>query len=332
MSSGRRETVMIFCATPLSRLYLAPLGHYRPDTVHAFIPNRDDAVSSVSREVFSSSKKDIGSCDIIEHSIDTSDYNSVLGEIIEITTSLQKEYEDDLDIFINITSGTPEFAAAGMFASMLPLSVTAFKIDVDCSMSPEELSKIMGGINDSLDISSFERVTCLKNDVPDDEMISFLTVVRDLLKVTKYPKERDIINALKKADAWSYDPYKKDSRGRTTLEEKEERYLERNYMTKALENGWLEKPSPRTMRLTRSGEAYIGVYATRISNDRACASRCRMDEYEPVKMYSCSRCDMPSYDEEPYLDFDEPSDRSNTITIGHGGKRYRFTIGMDRNS
>ena len=329
MSSGRREIVMIFCANPLSRLYLAPLAHYRPDIVHAFIGNGDDAVSTVARGVFSSTKKEIGACDVIEHSIDTSDYNTVLGEIIDITTGLQREYGEDLDIFINITSGTPEFAAAGMFASMLPLSVTAFKMDVDCTMSAEELSGIFERINGSVDVSAFERVTCLKNDVPDDEMIAFLSVVRDLLRHTKYPKERDIINALKNADAWTYDPDKKSGRGRTDLEEKEERYLERNYISKALENGWLEKPSPRTMRLTRSGEAYIGVYAPRVS-DYVCNSV--SDRLEPP----CDlRYSMPRHDECLYSESfvePEPSEENSTFIVAHGGKRYRFTIGMDRHS
>jgi len=324
MSSGRREIVMIFCANPLSRLYLAPLSHYRPDIVHAFVGNGDDAVSSAARDIFSSSKGEIGPCEVIEHDIDTSDYNTVLGEIIDITTGLQKEYGDDLDIFINITSGTPEFAAAGMFASMLPLSVTAFKMDVDCTMTAEDLSDIVGKINGSVDVSGFERVTCLKNDVPDDEMISFLSVVRKLLKHTKYPRERDMINALKEADAWSYDPYRKSGRGRTDLEEKEERYLERNYIAKALENGWLEKPSPRTMRLTKSGEAYIGVYAPRVNE--VCL-RSRAARFEEADMcYS-----MPCPDEMPSIDA-RPREENSTFAVGHGGKRYRFTIGMDRHS
>ncbi len=329
MSSGKRETVMIFCASPLSRLYLAPLSHYRPDIVHVLIGDRDDTVSSVARMVFSSSKSSIGSCEVIEHSIDTSDYNTVLGEIIGITTGLQREYGDDLDIFINITSGTPEFAAAGMFASMLPLSVTAFKADVDCTLSPEGLSAIADGLNGSIGISGFERVTCLKNDGPDDEMIAFLSVVRDLLRGTRYPKERDIINALKAADAWSYDPYKKSGYGRTSLEDKEERYLERNYISRALENGWLEKPTPRTMKLTRSGEAYIGVYEPRIREDR-CSSVSGVCADERLLSRSMRYADDAVYDD-LIPDIDEP-DGLSTFTVGHGGKRYRFTVGMDRHS
>ena len=212
---------MIFCISPISKVYIEPIDHYEPDVVHVFIGNGKDAVSSVARDVYNASKENITCKRIVEHKIDTSDYNEVLGEIIEIMNDLHKKYGKDLDIFINISSGTPEFSAAGMFASMLPQSAIAFKVDADYSLSPEELSKMADALNSSASVSEPEMVTGLKNDRPDDEMIIFLRIVDDILKDSKYPKYRIIIERLKDADAWSYDPDKKSGYGRTSLQDRE---------------------------------------------------------------------------------------------------------------
>ena len=88
-----------------------------------------------------------------------------------------------VDIFINISSGTPEFSAAGMFASMLPLSAKAFRVDTTSTLTAVEMSGIIERINDTILISEPEMVTGLKNDAPDEEMIVFLNIVDDLLQM-----------------------------------------------------------------------------------------------------------------------------------------------------
>ena len=84
MSSGRRESVMIFCASAVKNLYLAPVEHYGPDLVHVFVSDRDDNVSALEREVYGNCKKEIGCKKLVEHPIDTRDYEGILASIIEI--------------------------------------------------------------------------------------------------------------------------------------------------------------------------------------------------------------------------------------------------------
>lgn len=317
---------MIFCISTISRLYLEPIDHYEPDSIHIFIGNGKDAVSNVTRKVYESSKGSITCKNITEHRIDTSDYNIVLGEIIELINDLYQRYGKDLDVFINISSGTPEFSAAGMFASMLPQSAIAFRVDSECSMSPEELSEIMNRLNDSVKLSEPERVTGLKNDRPDDEMVVFLKVVSDILKETKYPKYRTIIERLKEEDSWSYDPDKKTGYGRTSLQEKEERYLKRHYIAIALENGWLERPSPNTMRLTDSGRAYISVYGSESIDRDACICANRYESAPLRKMEMC----FDGYRSMDYMDYDFERHESSTVTFCGKKKKYTFTIEMDQ--
>ncbi|MBR2254966.1 MAG: hypothetical protein IJ856_04005 [Candidatus Methanomethylophilaceae archaeon] len=260
MSSGRRQSVVIFCVSAFDRLYLAPIRHYDPDSVHVFVGIRDDILSSLEREMYASSKERILCDDVTEHHVDTSDYNEILGKMIEILKGLDAEYGEDLDVFINISSGTPEFSAAGLFVSMLSKQATSFRVDAECKMSRDEMTKIISTLNEHMSVLKPERVTGLKNDSPDEEMVAFLKVVSDILLITKYPKYRLIIEKLKEEGAWSYDPGKKSGYGRTSLEEKEERYLKRHYIATALEKQWLERPTQNTMKITDSGKAYISVY------------------------------------------------------------------------
>lgn len=331
MSSGKRESVLLFCISPIDKLYLDPIEYYEPDIIHVFIGNREDRLSFVERKMYKSSKEKIACKNVIEHCIDTSDYEETLGTIIDIKKELYKKYGRDLDFFINISSGTPEFSAAGMFASMLPQPAIAFKVDADNNLSSEELTIIADKLNNSVKISEPERVTGLRNDEPEDEMISFLKVIDDILKASKYPKYRAIIDGLKAADAWSYDPNKKAGYGRTPPEVKEERYLKRHYIAEALENGWIERPSPKTMRLTDSGKAYISVYGKEKDHRRIPVRDC---------LYSTTRF-VDSDNLEHRALFDESTDHhrimnklkkqvpeSNTVTFGRK-KKHTFRIEMD---
>jgi len=327
MSSGRRETVMLFSISPLSKLYLEPVVHYEPDQVHVFIGNGDDAVSALARDVYGRCKGDMACEKVTEHPVDDSNYNDVLGSIIEVINGLRRKYGDDLDIFINISSGTPEFSAAGMFASMVSKSSRAFKVDAGFGMTAEELSDIAGALEGSMKVSDPELVTGLRNDSPDDEMVTFLGVVAGLLRESKYPKYRAIIERLKDVGAWSYDPQRKSGSGKTPLEEKEERYLKRHYIAVAVENGWLERPTERTMRITDSGKAYISVFTP--ERERVC--------FNAMPNLSVDAPDLCMTDEirspcPEALRYDEDGAEENEVTFVSKGKRYRFSIRMDRHS
>ena len=306
MSSGRRESVMIFCASAVKDLYLAPVEHYGPDLVHVFVSDRGDNVSALEREVYGNCKKEIGCKKLVEHPIDTRDYEGILASIIEIKKELSGTYGEDLDIFINISSGTPEFSAAAMFAAMLPEPAIAFRVDTESDLSKEELEDIAGRISGSVRVSEPARVTGLKNDDPEEEMIIFLSIVRELLRETRYPKFRTMIDLLKDDDAWSYDPSRKSGRGRTSLEDREERYLKRHYIEPALKNGWLEKLEGRRIGLTEQGMAYLSVYGeATVEAPSICCSLAA-----PVLHDVC-----------------EPEE--NVVSIERGGRTYRFRIGLE---
>ena len=306
MSSGRRESVMIFCASAVKDLYLAPVEHYGPDLVHVFVSDRDDNVSALEREVYGNCKKEIGCKKLVEHPIDTRDYEGILASIIEIKKELSGTYGEDLDIFINISSGTPEFSAAAMFAAILPEPAIAFRVDTESDLSKEELEDIAGRISGSVRVSEPARVTGLKNDDPEEEMICFLSIVRELLRETRYPKFRTMIELLKDDEAWSYDPSRKSGRGRTSLEDREERYLKRHYIEPALKNGWLEKLEGRRIGLTEQGMAYLSVYGeATVEAPSVCCSLAA-----PVLRDVC-----------------EPEE--NVVAIERGGRTYRFRIGLE---
>jgi len=305
MSSGRRESVMIFCASAVKDLYLAPVEHYGPDLVHVFLSDRDDSISALEREVYGNCRKDIDCKEIIEHPVDTHDYEGILASIIEIKKDLGRTYGEDLDIFINISSGTPEFSAAAMFASMLPEPAIAFRVDTESDLSKEELEDIVGRIDGSVKVSEPARVTGLKNDDPEEEMIIFLSIVRELLRETRYPKFRTMIELLKEDGAWSYDPSRKSGRGRTSLEDREERYLKRHYIEPALKNGWLEKLDGRRIGLTEQGMAYISVYGEATVEAPTICCNALPDAH---KIYETEE---------------------NVVTIERGGRTYRFRVGLE---
>ncbi|MCQ2079260.1 MAG: DUF6293 family protein [archaeon] len=336
MSSGRRESVLVFCASPFKELYVPSVDHYGPDRVYVFVSTRDDAVSVFERDLLRS-MRDVLDCPMVtEVPVDTRDYNAVLGELMDIKAEMRERFGDDLDLYINVSSGTPEFAAAATFASMLPPQAVAFRVDLaHPDLTPDAVAEMVRGLEGRLVPSEPVRITGLRNDSPDREMVVFLRTVSGLLKGTRSPRYALIIDLLKDAGVWSYDPQRKSGSGRTTLAQREERYLKRHYIEPAVENGWLERPSVNTMRLTERGETYVDVFD--IGLRRGYANR-------SVQMCSSaigSCYDDYNLDADPGLDFCRPSAKcaappeehgpeDSVVTIeGRHGRRYVFRIGEE---
>ena len=322
MSSGRRESVLICCASVFRDLYFPSIDHYRPDRTYIFLSDGDDPVSRIERRVFDSCRENIRS-HVDEVVTDVHDYENILARIMDIKGDMTAEFGDDLDIFINVTSGTHEFAAAGMFAAMTPVPAVAFRVETECSISEEDLESVISSIESCTDVSEPVRVTCLESDTPDRIMIGFLSIIDSLYERNRRPNYRKIISALKERDIWTHDPERKSNYGRTPMQKKEEMYLLRQYVKPALSHGWLIKPSANTLALTEKGRSYISVFGSARMNALS-DEICRNEALTVREMRCLNSCSVPECDE-----CDPGSDAENVVSFDRNGMRYRFRIGRE---
>lgn len=261
ISSGKRISVLVFCISPIKELYLGPVEHYEPDRIYALIDPGDGNTEKFQRDQYESLKKEFKCQDINDIIVDTCNYNEILATLVDLKKNLNSQFGDRLDLFMNISSGTNEYAAAAMFASMLPEPSTAFRVDVsDSRLSYETISGISSTLSDSLDFSEPEKYPVHTQQNPDEEMAAFLSIMKALLTVSRSPRRSDIMDRLKAAGFWSYDPQRKTNSGRSDLDDKENMYLKRHYIDPAVKNGWLECPCRNVFRLTELGRSYISIY------------------------------------------------------------------------
>ncbi len=339
MSSGKRISVLVFCISPVKELYLGPVEHYEPDLIFALVDPGDGNTEKFQRDQYASLKKEFKCRDINDLSVDTRDYNEVLATLVDLKKSLNSQFGDRLDLFMNISSGTNEYAAAAMFASMLPEPSTAFRVDVsDSRLSYETISGISGTLSDSLDFSEPEKYPVHTQQNPDEEMAAFLSIMKTLLTVSRSPRRSDVIEQLKAAGFWSYDPQRKTNSGRSDLDDKENMYLKRHYIDPAVKNGWLECPCRNVFRLTELGRSYISIYGESGSIAK---------ETQEDILYSCEAPPRLESDNSYLEDYDEtekfseepqellsidpvrPANSDSTVSFEHKGHVYRFRISME---
>ncbi len=333
MPSGRRYSVVIFSLSPIKELYLSALYHYDPDEIFIFKPSGGDPVSQSSLEIFDSLSDDALCPNKQEIEIDSTDFKGILGRIIDVKRHLLEKYGDYLDLYINISSGTHEFAAAATFASMLPRNCTAFRVELDAdAFDKDRITEIVNGAG--FNAEPPESITTVHNRDPDEDIIGYLNVIRDLREQSRYPKARQIIEALKEQGQWTHSPDRKSGSGRTPLEKKEEMYLKRHYEIPALESGWLERTSHDELVLSDKGAVMISVYGARDNICCRCASMNDIDSYnmdEPEKPASNKQFKrarskvlgvMGTHE-------DSPDEGENVISVDSGEKTYRFRLSME---
>lgn len=339
MASGRRQSVLIFCISPLKELYLDPIEHYDPDMIYVFRSSRENAFAKISNEIYSTTKIECNS--IREVVTDTSDYGSILAEILDIREQLHKKYDDDLDIYLNISSGTHEFAAAASFASMLKKNMIAFSIDVDdYGVKISEIRDFIERLSPELNFP--EKIMMGDYNEPDKEMVTFLSILRDLALETKYPKHSDIIDLLKMSGAWMHNPKKKSGRGRTPIEKREEMYLARHYFQPAIDNEWI-RDSKKKIELTEKGMTILRVFDVqrRLESDTMILKSCtkaetryncmehrRMDSFDDMEVFD-NLTKESSMKNECISNINRESENENIIEINRKGKKYRFRVDME---
>jgi len=332
MPSGRRYSVVIFSLSPVKELYLSALDHYDPDEVFILRPTGDDPISQSSCEIFDTVSAEVKCSNTQDIEIDSTDFKGILGRIIDIKRHLQEKYGDSLDLYINISSGTHEFAAAATFASMLPKTCTAFRVELYSDvLDKDRIIEIVNGME--FDVEPPETITTVQNRDPAEDVIAYLRVIKELRRQTRYPKVRQIIEVLKEEGQWTHSPDRKSCSGRTPLWKKEEMYLKRHYEDEALENGWLEKTSRDELVVSDKGNVMISVYGVN-DNLKCCSVRDRVICYNSIAKDDLTLDELIEQPRSKIHEVREPSDVAsdegdNVISVDSGERTYRFRLSME---
>ena len=266
MSSGRRERVVLSCVTFETYKIVDPVVHYAATKVHLIhYTDRSDPRNIIYAEFYEQVcrmiKKDLPKCEIVEHEATVFDFTTMLRTVLSILNG-----EDEADVFVNISSGTSEYTAAAVIASMMIPGTVPFSVSTEeYSIPDKDLRKIYYKNGVPLGLTAVTRepkaLPHYRIDVPDEYLVKGLRILDEKNTEEGAVSGTAVIDALKESGIW----YRKDKGKETEAETK--RYeavcYQRDFVDKWKYNGWIDKDrKTKKYYVTDSGRVVLDTFHT----------------------------------------------------------------------
>lgn len=261
MADGRRERIVVSCITFDTVKISDPIIHYEATKVHLIHYLREDSPSVEDYRRFYNHTVDLirggcGDIPIVEHDSNVTDFSEMLKTVYNI---LRDEYDanPNADIFINISAGSSEYAAASMMSSMMfPTSIpfTVSTKEYHVPTSHYYLDDIPVGLARS--VKTPKTVQRYNIEPPDRSLVLGLSILNHLTARNRAPKGPEVISNLKKNGLWFRPEFPLETRSRT-----ESVYYYRDFVKRWEELGWIYKDDhERKYYLSNQGESIIDTF------------------------------------------------------------------------
>ena len=268
MSNGRKERIIISCVTFETVKISDPVNFYdatRAHLIHYIKKGLDESRVRIFTEFYDrvceNIRKSGRDVEIIEHNEVVSDFSIMLKTILSIIDSEQKR--GDCDIFVNISAGSSEYAAAATIASMMSKNVIPFSVGTRrFTISDEEDIKrtyYVDGVPVGLTSSTKEPkiLPVYVIERPPEHLVKGLRVLKEELGRKHSTSSSKMGPLLKEKGIWIRDSDVSEER------EKQSYALNyhRDFMKKWLEMGWVEKDELRKKDIiTEKGMNVINTF------------------------------------------------------------------------
>ena len=269
-TSGKKEVVVICCLTTEVVKVVEPVKFYEATRVHIISHlnpdgnNPDDKFFSAFLNEAKRQIKEYNATEVIVNYANILDYQDMLRTIIGIVA--EENTRDDASIlYVNISSGTPEYIAGAMLAATQNSDLIAFSVrseawsmGLDQTMDAYTVEGRPTGRTS--EVSEPTMVMTFGPEVPNDRHVACLEVFRTQEADNRHLNFNEIIEALKEKGIWDYSPEIKKTR--TDDAQKERMFLRRNYISPLLDRGWVVENRYKRNKfdLTTKGEAIVEIY------------------------------------------------------------------------
>jgi len=260
---------MIACVTFETTKITDPAMYYEATKIHiihsASEKKRDSVYWDFFDEVCEKLKKNRDDIEIIDQNmVRVSDFALMLKTILGIIEAERKD-DSECDIYVNVSAGTSEYAAAAAIASMMEPGTILFSVGTATYMVPENKVKEYFyrdgkpvGLTDTTRGPS--KLATYFIQKPEKDLVCGLRILSARIENKKPVKGPDMIYALKENDLW----YKESNFGHTdpTSEKQGEAvFYHRNYVERWLKEKWVIKNENRKRyELTPLGQNIIDTF------------------------------------------------------------------------
>ena len=262
--TGKRTRTVIACTTMETVRISEPALFYEADRLHIVYmavdgSDKKDYYESVVNEIEKAvnKKRDVK---VIRHNSTVYKFSIMLRLINDIIKQEKEEFGEFVDIYVNISSGTSEFAAAAMCACMMnrgciPFSVAVKDHTILFDKFLEMASHEGHPVGDALTVHNPRMIETFNFEPPDEELIRYLLFF-DSLGGRPYTKS-NLIRLAETNDVWAYSPTKTKNPGRNAATQQ----FNREVMFPLIDKGWLRNGSSKNRWIvTPSGRAILDIF------------------------------------------------------------------------
>ncbi len=265
---------MIACVTFETSKIVEPALYYEINKIHIIRYIRDpDSESGKMYEEFrqtvcdrlnAESPREI---EIVVHNEHVSNFSDMLRTVLGLIQSEKTEAgDDDCEVYVNISAGTPEYSAAATVASMMVPGVTPFSVGTkEYTVSSEKAKEIyyIGGKPVGLTKSTYppRAVPVYPINIPEEHLVRGLRILHEKNIAKLSATSGTMIPALKEAGLWYRDTETNDPEKKQKQVQAEAVYYQRDFIAKWVGNGWLKKDElTKKYALTPEGESIINTF------------------------------------------------------------------------
>jgi hypothetical protein len=277
MATGRRKRIMIACVTFETIKVTEPIKFYETSKVH-IIHYIKDPTSPKSRmyvefydRVCELIRNNDADAEIAEHNVRVSDFSSMLRTVLNIIESERTE-SIDCDIFVNISSGTSEYAAASAIASMMKENITAFSVNTkDYTITDYDDIKTAYYDNDvpiglTKTVYDPTALTSYKISIPQEHLVRALRILDERNQNKLSTKGPQMIQTLKDREIWFREVAFDNLDDKSKQKLSEAVYYQRDYVNKWIDAEWIQKDElTKRYRLTDKGKTIIDTFYVGLS-------------------------------------------------------------------
>lgn len=257
LPSGRKKRIMVACVTFETSKVVEPALYYEINKIHIVHYVRDP--NSDSGRVYNSffervvellNERSPLPVDVSEHIEKVSDFSAMLRTVLSIIQD-ENSTEDGCEIYVNISSGSPEFAAAAAIASMMvpgtiPFSVGTREYTVPVERIPDVY--YVDGKPVGLTSATYEPRTLPSYviEMPEEHLVRGLRILSERNDVGDSVTSGKMVAALKDAGLWYRDTERDREREiKSNQRQTEAVYYQRDFIAKWVRNGWAKKDERR---------------------------------------------------------------------------------------
>ena len=274
LPSGRKKRIMVACVTFETSKVVEPALYYEINKAHIIHYVKDP--DSESGKIYDSFRRRVcerlesespREVEIVEHNERVSDFSVMLRTVLSII-QMENSGEEGCEIYVNISSGSPEYAAAATVASMMVPGTIPFSVNTkEYTVSTDRIRDVYFVDDQPVGMTKTtyppRTMPIYAINIPEEHLVRGLRILGHRNEAKLSVTSGRMVEALKEAGLWYRDTESDGPDRKANQRQTEAVYYQRDFISKWLKNGWIVKDDLRNRYiLTESGTTVIGTFYT----------------------------------------------------------------------